>query len=527
MTLSILIKATAILVLGMGATVLARRARAATRHVILVCTFAAMAALPIAAAWMPPVRVALPIAVGSGSERAAQAPANPSGLAPAHAPMTGLDATLLRLGFKKHSVPVEILRRIWRELGWSSVWGAGTLGMAGWLGFGLLRLRRIRREGVPFLRLGDRAQAVAVAGGVRTFVDIIQHERIAAPITCGVRRPAIILPADVDAWEPRDLDRALVHELEHVRRADWFVQMFARLVCAVYWFHPLAWFALRRLCLEAERACDDAVVKTSAGTDYAEQLVLLAKRLSAGAAPLTLGMARRSDLSSRVSALLDRRQRRGRTGVASIAGIAAAAALVVLTLAPVRTVAAPPNAENGGGQTPVLSQRGSSADHALYRASERGDLERMAQLIDRGANVNARIDGDGSPLIGAARAGRLEAVRLLLDRGADPNMPVEGDGNPLIMAARDGHLAVVTLLLDRGAQIDMVVPSDENALIQASEKGELEVVKLLVSRGANVNARVFVAFGDGRSGEWRTPLSQARRERHDVVAAYLQSVGAR
>ena len=68
-------------------------------------------------------------------------------------------------------------------------------------------------------------------------------------------------------------------------------------------------------------------------------------------------------------------------------------------------------------------------------------------MLDSGADVNAAIDGDGSPLIVAAGAGEIKAVMLLLDRGADPNMGVEGDGNPIIAAAGEGHEDVVKLLL--------------------------------------------------------------------------------
>jgi beta-lactamase regulating signal transducer with metallopeptidase domain len=41
----------------------------------------------------------------------------------------------------------------------------------------------------------------------------------------------------------------------------------------VYWFHPLVWMAWRQLALEAERSCDDAVLRRSEGTVYADQLV--------------------------------------------------------------------------------------------------------------------------------------------------------------------------------------------------------------------------------------------------------------
>ena len=151
----------------------------------------------------------------------------------------------------------------------------------------------------------------------------------------------------------------------------------------------------------------------------------------------------------------------------------------------------------------------------------------MQAIRPAGANVNAAIDGDGSPLIAAARANRPDVVRRLLDRGADPNMPVEGDGSPLIAAASEGTAAVVALLLDRGAQIDLMVPGDENALIQASGRGSLEIVRLLVSRGADVNARAWVEWARDRGGEWRTPLNMARRGGHAAVVAFLLEAGAR
>jgi beta-lactamase regulating signal transducer with metallopeptidase domain len=60
-----------------------------------------------------------------------------------------------------------------------------------------------------------------------------------------------------------------MHEIEHIQRGDWLMQIVARTVAALYWFHPLVWTAWRRLCLEAERSCDDAVVLSEERTDYA------------------------------------------------------------------------------------------------------------------------------------------------------------------------------------------------------------------------------------------------------------------
>jgi hypothetical protein len=63
------------------------------------------------------------------------------------------------------------------------------------------------------------------------------------------------------------------------------VNCVARVVCAAYWFHPLIWIAWRRLALEVERACDDAVLGRSEAAAYAGQLVGLAERPQSAAEP--------------------------------------------------------------------------------------------------------------------------------------------------------------------------------------------------------------------------------------------------
>ena len=519
--LSILGKATIMLALGLIAARLAGRARASVRHLLLAATFAALLALPLLTLTIPGVLIEVPASRGGGSTPAA-------GAAPA-------------------SVVTPASRGLGRRAPESDGWSAPTwpvLFRAGWIaGAGLLlgslavnlwRLRRLRRGGRPWPGLRELTQALAAECGVRRSVEVLVREDIPAPLTCGVRRPAIVLPAEARAWGEADLRRALLHELEHVRRGDWAMQLAARAACACYWFHPLVWMAWRRLGLEAERACDDAVVQRAERTEYAEQLLSLARRLSRPHPQAALGMARRSDLSQRISALLDGSQPRGRAGLWAAAGTLSIAGLLVLAIAPVRAVAqaANPGAavarEPGSPRGDEGQRRSASLDEALFEAAESGDLSGINRLLDAGANVNCVLDGDGSPLIAAARHGRLAAAQLLLDRGADPNLPVPGDGNPLIMAAREGHAAVVSLLLDRGAGIDEMVPGDENALIQASGEGHLQVVQLLVTRGADVNARTRVERAYERpDGEWRSPLSMARRGGHQAVVAFLLAAGAR
>jgi beta-lactamase regulating signal transducer with metallopeptidase domain len=519
--LSLLAKSAIVLAAGLTVARLLRRRRASVRHLVLAATLCAVLVLPLAAILMP--AAAIPVAGRStsgavGVTAGAAAIAVPTG--------TDLESAAGAAGHAQES-PAAAWTTMLRAL-----WATGTAGVLLWLAMGLRRLERTRRSSLPCLELHALADSLAGQAGFNRRIDVVTHELVLVPVACGGRRPTIMLPTDVRRWSDSDVRRALVHEIEHVRRADWLVQLAGRIACAIYWFNPLAWIALRQLCLDAERACDDAVVLTSEGIEYAEQLVALARRFESSPAPLTPGMANRSDLSVRVAALLDARQRRGRAGFRCVGGALSAASIAVLGLAPLHAVPASRDASAESTRAALVQgddrQRLNRSDRALVRAAARGDVAGIARLLDDGANVNAVLHGDGSPLIVAARAGRLEAVRLLLDRGADPNLAVSGDGNPLIMAAGKGHLEVVTLLLDRGAAIDLVVPSDENALIQASGEGHLPVVRLLVARGADVNVRVWseAAHLPG-GGEWRTPLGMARRGRHQTVVDYLLSAGAR
>jgi hypothetical protein len=308
---------------------------------------------------------------------------------------------------------------------------------------------------------------------------VVVSDEVGIPMTFA---RTIVMPAEARQWSSFEVRSAMRHELAHVERNDWFLQLLARLALIAYWPHPLAWVAWKRFVLEAERACDDGVVATFGADEYAMHLVSLARRMQSHASLPALAMASPSKLAVRVRAILEPTQRRGPLGGRSAFTAVAVTALLLFTVAPLRLVAAP--------------------------------------ALD-GDDINASIPGDGTRLLIAAKAGRLEEVKDLIARGADPNVASPGDGNPLIAAAGAGHVDVVEYLLDRGARIDEIVPEDENALITACRRGQVDVVRVLIARGANVNARAF-ANGD----EWRTPLKMARRAKSREVIEMLVAAGA-
>ena len=506
--LMVLLKSTVIIATGLLIVWAYRSARASIRHLCLTCAFAVMLLLPLTALTAPSLRFEIA------------------------APKTEIAATQLVQG------PVDIVQNnqtsstnigtstaavttfSWRKLLWL-VWALGAAILLTRLAISLGRLRLIRRAGIPSLELNQTMRSLTSSAGMRRRVEVLQHDDIEVPFTSGFLRPVIFLPRDASTWSELELQRVLVHELEHIKRGDWLVQVLVRTVCAFYWFQPLVWIAWRQICLEAERACDDAVVIGTERTAYAEQLVNLAKRLSHTLAPPVLSMANRSDLSRRVSAILDQHQARGKAGTRWTVATLAVTALLVSAIAPglqiTRTYASAP-------QTQSKTTKNKALTRALVEASGDGKIKDVEELLAAGADINGAAEGDGTALIVAARGGDKPMVQFLLQRGADPNVASPGDGNALIMAAVEGHTDIVDLLLNSGARVNEVVEGDENALIKASGSGHVPVVQLLLSRGADVNMRVW--SGNPDDG-WRTALKMARKGGHNSVVQLLLSAGAR
>ena len=318
--LAMIVKATLALALGLTAAALARGGRAAARHAILAGTFAAIAALPLVSLIAPPLRIAV-----------SQAPIVSSTATP-HGPIVIFPAGNAPIAPAPRYSTADLLLAAWAAV--AAIFLAPVA-------IGLWQIAKLRRNAVPWIAGQPLVDRLAREAGIERYVDLLLHESLPGPMTCGARRPAVVLPADAPEWPRADVERAIVHELEHVRRRDWVTHCAARAVCALYWFHPLAWMSWRQLELDAERACDDAVLAQSEATAYADQLVAVAQRLSAGARQPVLAMASRTDLAARVNAVLDSRRQRGRIGARLVTAAAIAVAFVVAAVSPLRVVAAP------------------------------------------------------------------------------------------------------------------------------------------------------------------------------------------
>ncbi|MGE0127316.1 MAG: TonB family protein [Blastocatellales bacterium] len=470
------------------------------------------------------------------------------------------------------------------------VWLLGALAVVGrwlirrWRFARLLRGDRIISSGREFDAL-TRAQSRLA---MDRKIGLVVSSQICEPGVWRVRHPVIVLPEGVASrLSDEEVEAVMMHELVHVLHRDNLIGTLQMIVCGLLWFHPLAWLIDRRLLAEREMWCDETVIRLGGEPKLYAASLWKVVQFGLGWPVAGVSRAAGSNLTRRIERMLTSNNQLEMTIARRAATYASFFALAFLSVAigllggdsafaqrnkieatdkkelaegvkgeveggipggikggvregasggvegGVRVVAQPGSSttaatlESASQTKDKQSRRTTALDRALYEAAESGDTADIIELLNAGANVNCALDGDGSPLIGAARKGRLNAVRLLLDHGADPNMAVTGDGNPLIMAAREGHADVVTLLLDRGARIDQIVSDDENALIQASGEGHDRIVSLLIDRGADVNARAWAERSFGSSnGEWRTPLSMARKRGHGQIVSILLAAGA-
>jgi beta-lactamase regulating signal transducer with metallopeptidase domain len=184
---------------------------------------------------------------------------------------------------------------------------------------------------------------------VRRDVRLFGSREVNVPMTWGFLRPVILMPAVADGWTREERRMVLRHELAHVCGRDWVFGLAARFACALYWFHPGAWWIARSLRRDAERAADDRVIASGvARSDYAELLIAVSmagREALRVETALALSGGGRAPLRARLASILDARHdvrplARRWAVVATAACAISAMPLAAVEVAPTRDVLA-------------------------------------------------------------------------------------------------------------------------------------------------------------------------------------------
>ncbi len=344
------IKGLVVLVFAGVAALALRKATAALRHLVWSLALGSLLCLPVLSAALPQWRIAIlpgaselqPGAIGALGEDIAVPAADFLEASAVPGPVETAEAARADLPVPEDAAdageaaagPGTVLPA--RHLNWRVMllagWTAGALIVGLPLMIGMIIIVKRSRNAAPAAGApAERLDALRRRIGIRRPVSLLYAPGAEVPATWGVFRPVILAPADMAGWSDQRCRVVLLHELAHIRRLDWLTLLMGRIVRIVYWFHPLVWLAVRMQRIEAERACDDAVL--SAGlkpSDYARQLLdIVATFRRPGCSSLAaVAMARRSSLEGRVLSILDPARRRGHvTRVGVICTVAAMACL--------------------------------------------------------------------------------------------------------------------------------------------------------------------------------------------------------
>lgn len=313
------LKSTAVLGLAWGVAKLLRSGSAAWRHLVWTAA-AAVLALPFLSMGLPELRLpvnlpdltfhatasgapdsgARPRSAAADHPAAAQRPANPAPWMP--------DWPLYVVG----------------------LWAAGTAFALAQMAWAALAMARMRATARPFA--GADFTGLREELGIDYPVPVLESVPGSMPMTFGLIRPAIFLPADAAQWPEERRRLVALHELAHVLRGDVATHLLARTALSFYWWNPLAWLAWHEFLRERERAADDLVLRAGArASDYAAHLLAVAQGMQTTGAIgwAAVAMARRSQLEGRLLAILDLGVNRKAIGRATaVASVVAAVALV-------------------------------------------------------------------------------------------------------------------------------------------------------------------------------------------------------
>lgn len=212
-----------------------------------------------------------------------------------------------------------------------ALWSLGALVHTLRLALGLVGVRRLRRLAQPLpAAWSDTLTRLSERLGVRVHVAIAAVAGLDGPMVVGVLRPLVLVPLAHAARVPSSaMEAALAHELAHVLRHDYLLNVLQSIVDAVLFYHPVARWLSARVRVEREYACDElAVARAVDRLDYACGLAELEGARSSVHPALA---AHGGTLVSRITRLLDPTPVSTRFGgaVPSFAGILASALVAI------------------------------------------------------------------------------------------------------------------------------------------------------------------------------------------------------
>ncbi|HET8798326.1 MAG TPA: M56 family metallopeptidase, partial [Thermoanaerobaculia bacterium] len=297
------------------------------------------------------------------------------------------------------------------------LWLAGVVLLSARLLVSWMRARSLVRRGATEAgaHWQRAAERISAALGLRRAVRLLESAAIEVPSVIGSLRPVILLPAStLTGLTPQQIEMVLAHELAHIRRHDFFVNLLQAFVETLMFYHPAVWWMSRRVRIERENCCDDlAVAVCGDPIQYARALTRL-EELRDHALPVAV--------AANGGSLLDR-IRRIAADRAESTGISSRWAAAAAMLAIVATIVALPS-------LPALAQREKKAAASTPAATSVDVVEKK----NAGDDADHDIDADDGDLE-APEPPEMPVVADLADLDFEFDIPPVAPVAPVAMVA--------------------------------------------------------------------------------------------
>ena len=403
------------------------------------------------------------------------------------------------------------------------IWSAGLAILLLRLGAGIFGAYRLTREGEevadPLWRILLARFLAAVR--IRKAVRLKTHGDVAVPLTWGLFRPVILIPPDHLDWTEAQRSSALLHELSHIKRADFPVMLLARLSLAVYWFNPLSWIVFRLIKREQERACDECVLTTGIKpSEYAATLLSFKRSAGAHCSASTafLGLIGSGSFNDRLAAILRQKPTLKEVTMKTKIMLAIVVSLAVALIGMARPTMVPsemplnsPAAGAAALQTPG-SPRESSMMRALAPEQEKKTETQAVQEKKKEEQKRAIVvknkEGEVLPIeITVVTGGQDQRIKI--DR---PIMIKEGKEGELILVSREGKELPVL----KGEPIRLAIKDKDLVIVQEGKPLPMTVV--LGKEGEKLPAEIAVVMGDqARKLEVAHAITIRKNEKGELV----------
>lgn len=161
-------------------------------------------------------------------------------------------------------LPVPVREALPAALPWMfGLWLTGVAALSVYHAGGWWQVRRLRQRGTRPVAAEWQARLRRLADrlGIARAVEILESSAVPVPAVVGWLRPVILVPASaLTGLSPRQLEAILAHELAHVRRHDYLVNLSQTVVETLLFYHPAVWWVSAQIRRERENCCDDLAV---------------------------------------------------------------------------------------------------------------------------------------------------------------------------------------------------------------------------------------------------------------------------